>query len=222
MKSSQIWGLVSSLSPITLIVGIIIGLFYFRYICKGYRLLVVYLAVDLIMDLLFRYFGFYSPLKYNLFLFPILGFFELVVLSVLYYKYIFKSVSKSLLVFVGIMLLLITGEIFSTNKLFLIKNFNSFGKIIADISIIWFCLLYYWQVFKGKIPVKSQYGPLNAVILIYFSINLILSLPLNFLVNEKLNVVILFWIVNLISILLFYFFLIYLIWQDGKTRKTSR
>ena len=209
MSTGQIWSLVSSLSPITLVFGIIVGLWYLRYICDSYRLLVVYLAGAFIMDLLFRYFGFYSPLKYNLFLFPIFGFFELSVLSVLYYKYIFKSISKSLLVFIVFMLLIITFEIFSINKLLQIKTFYSFGKVIADVSIIWFCLLYYWQVFKGKIPVKSKYGALNAAILIYFSVNLVISLPLNFLVNEKLSVVIFFWVINLISILLFYLFLIY-------------
>jgi len=222
MSPGQIWSLISSLSPITLMLGIIVGLRYLRYICKGYRLLVVYLAGAFITDLLFRYFGYYSHLKYNLFLFPIFGFFELVVISVLYYKYIFKRVSKSLFAFTVTMLLLITGEIFSINKLLQIKTFYSFGKVIADVSIIWFCLIYYWQVFKGEIPVKSKYGTLNAAILIYFSINLVLSLPLNFLVNEKLNVVVIFWIVNLISMLLFYFLLIYLIWQDGKTRKILR
>lgn len=219
MNTGQIWSLVASLSPITLMVGLIVSLLYFRYISKGYRLLIVYLAGALIMDLLFRYFGSYSHLKYNLFLFPIFGFFELAVLSVLYYKYIFKGISKSLLVFIVTMLLLIACEIFSINKLLEIKTFYSFGKVIADVSIIWFCLLFYWQVFKGEIPVKSKYGTLNAAILIFFSINLVISLPLNFLVNEKLSVVIFFWVINLISVLLFYFFLIYLIWQDGKTRK---
>jgi hypothetical protein len=219
MSPGQIWKIVSCLSPITLMIGLIVGLLYLRYISKDYRLLIFYLAVAFIMDLLFRYFGYYSDMKYNLFLIPIFGFFELAVFSYLYYKYILKSVSTGLLVFIAIMLLLIISEIFSINELFRIKTFQSFGKVIADVAIIWFCLLYYWEVFNGKIAVKSKYGLLNAAILIYFSINLVLSLPINFLVNEKLNLVIFFWVVNLISMLLFYFLLIYLIWQDGRTRK---
>jgi len=222
MNQGQLWIFVSSLSPITLMVGLIVGLLYFRYINKGYRILVVYLAGALIMDLLYRYFGYYSHLEYNLFLIPLWGFFELVVFSVLYYKYIFKSGSNILLVFIVMMLLLIASEFFSVSQLFKIKTFQSIGKVIADVAIIWFCFLYYWDVFRGEIAVKSKYGLLNAGILVYYSINLILFLPINFLVNEKLNLVIFFWVVNLISMLLFYFLLIYLIWQDGKTRKILR
>ena len=96
MSSGEIWSIVSCLSPITLIVGLIVGLLYFRYISKGYSVLVVYLAVSFIMDLLFRYFGYISHLRYNLFLIPIFGFFELAVFSVLYYKYIYLKVKVSL------------------------------------------------------------------------------------------------------------------------------
>ena len=222
MDQGQLWNLIAAISPVVLLMGVIVGILYFKQLNAYYRLVVVYLAICLVIDLFCRFWGYYSHLKYNLFMIPIFGFLELSVFSVLYYKYILLNKSKPLLIFIIAMLLLILYEIVSTLKLSHKEAFHSSGKVIADASIVFFCLLYYWKIFKGQISIHSEYNLLNAVIFGYYSINLFIFLPVNFLVNAKLNFVIFFWAVNLISMVLFYLILIYLIWQNGKTRKITQ
>jgi hypothetical protein len=219
MDLPQFWNLIFLTSPIVLLIGIFIGIFIYGHLSKGFRVIVYYLVICLITDLISRYFGSYSHLKFNLFLIPIFGFLELVVFSTLYYKYILQSKSIPLLLFMILMLLLIVFEFVFADKLFNQKSFWSFGKVIADLSIISFCLLYYWEVFKGEIEVRDDISFLNATVIVYYSINMILYLFINFLVNENLRIVNVFWMVNLISMISFYLVLIWLIWQDGKTRK---
>lgn len=222
MDYDLLWNLISAISPILLLIGIIVGLKYINYLAPSWRLILAYLVVCLVVDLLYRYLGFYSHSKYNLFMIPIFGFLELSIFSVLYYKYIFQNKSKSLLIFIVTILLLILYEVISTLKSSHKESFHSYGKVVADASIVFFCLIYYWRVVKGQIPINSEYNFLNSVVFVYYSVNLLLYLPVNFLVNAKLTLVIFFWVVNLISMVLFYLILIYLIWQNGKTLKISR
>jgi hypothetical protein len=222
MNEHDFYNLISPTTPIVLLIGILVGIFNFRHFSKGFRVIFAYLVMALIIDLLSRYFGYYSHLKYNLFLHPIYGFLELVFFSTLYYKYILHSKSIPLLLFIIFMLLLIVFEFVFVNKLFDQKSFQSFGRVIADLSIISFCLLYYWEVFKGRVAMRPDISFLNATAIIYYSINLIIFLFINFLVNESLRIVNVFWMVNLISVISFYLVLIWLIWQDGKIRKILR
>lgn len=219
MIHKELWYIVSFASPIVLLMGIIVGLLNFSRLVAIYRIVVVYLAICFVTDLLTRYLGAYSHMKYNLFMIPIFGFLELVVFSTLYYKHILRIKSKYLLLFIVTMLLLILSEIAFAPRLFNRETFHSYGKVIADVSVLFFCLLYYVQVFKGHIPVNSESSVLNSVVFVYYSVNLLIFLAVNFLVNAKLTYVVFFWVVNLISMVLFYLILIYLIWRNGKTRR---
>lgn len=220
MNQGQLWNIISFTSPIILIIGVLLGIFKFKKLRKSNQLIVFYLVFSLTFDLLSRYFGYFSQSKYNLFLIPIYGVLELGCFSVLYYKYIFLSKSKYLLSYIITMHLLILAEIIFGKGLFRPESFQSFGKVIADASIILYSIYFYLKVFKGQIPIHSEYAFLNAVILIYFSINLIIYLAINFLVNAQFKLVVAFWIINLLSVIIFELILISLIWKDGRTRKT--
>jgi len=220
MNQGQLWNIVTFISPIILIIGILLGIFKFKTLKESNRLIFLYLVFSLTFDLLSRYFGYYSESKYNLFLIPIYGFFELGFLSVLYYKYIFQSKSKFLLSFIVTMHLLILAEIILGKGLFHPKSFQSFGKVIADALIILYSIYFYLKMFKGQIPIRSKYAFLNAVVLIYFSINLIIYLAINFLVNAQFKLVVSFWIINLLSVIIYELILVSLIWKDGRIRKT--
>lgn len=220
MDQGQLWNIISFISPFVLFVGILFGVLNFRRLKETNRLIVVYFVVMLIVDLLSRFFGYFSQSKYNLFLIPIYGFLELGVFSVMYYKYILRSKSKYLLSFIVFMHLLILVEIFFGKGLFHPESFQSFGKVIADASIILYSIYFYLKIFKGQIPIRSEYAFLNAVVLIYFSINLIIYLAINFLVNAQFKLVVAFWIINLLSVIIFELILISLLWKDGRTRKT--
>jgi len=220
MDQGQLWNIISFTSPFVLLVGVLFGVLKFRRLKKSNKLLVFYLGFSLTFDLLSRYFGYIAQSKYNLFLIPIYGFLELGFLSVLYYRYILRSKSKYLLSFIVFMHLLILVEIFFGKGLFHPESFQSFGKVIADASIILYSIYFYLKIFKGQIPIRSEYAFLNAVVLIYFSINLIIYLAINFLVNAQFKLVVAFWIINLLSVIIFELILISLLWKDGRTRKT--
>src|ERR1035437_2040913 len=118
MTPNDFYKLITLISPIALLIGIIIGIFYFRYLSKWSRVIFAYLVMSLICDFLARYIRFYSHLKYNLFLHPIFGFLELVFFSMVYYKYRLHSKSIPLLLFIIFMLLLIVVEFVFFSKLF--------------------------------------------------------------------------------------------------------
>ncbi len=174
MDQGQLWNIISFTSPFVLFVGVLFGVLKFRRLKKSNQLLVFYLGFSLTFDLLSRYFGYIAQSKYNLFLIPIYGFLELGFLSVLYYRYILRSKSKYLLSFIVFMHLLILVEIFFGKGLFHPESFQSFGKVIADASIILYSIYFYLKIFKGQIPIRSEYAFLNAVVLRCFSINLII------------------------------------------------
>ena len=222
MNLMHFLSLISPITPILLSLGIIIGIFYYRNLSKGYRVIFAYLVMSLFIELLSRYFGIYSHFKYNLFLYPIFGFLELAFLSTLYYKYILHSKSIPLLLFIIFMLLLIVVEFVFVSKLFNGKSFQSFGRVISDLAIISLCMLYYLKLVQGKVVMRSDINILNAILIIYYSICIIHDLFYNFLVNASIHIIAVFWAVNFISIIAFYLILIYLIWQDGKTRKILR
>lgn len=219
MTSGQLWGLISFISPFTLLIGVFIGLFFYKYLNKISRLLLLFLGMNLAVELLFRYFGYYSSLRYNLFLIPIFALFEIAFYSVLYYKHILRSKSNILITFSIVSFLLALVSLCFYKTLFQQKTFHSFGKVVADLTVIVFCITYYWRLLTGKIKQVKEVSQLNATFLIYYSVNLILFLPINFLVNASINIVFLFWVINLVSLVLFYLVLTYMIWRNGKTQK---
>lgn len=213
---------VTLISPIILIFGIIIGLYYRKHLDGCFRLLLMYLFIGIITELFSRYFGAISDLKYNLFLIPIYGLLELVLFSLLYYKYIIKRKSRRFFVIILILLGLTLVDLSRMGDMFKASNFQSYGKVIADAGIVLFCLIYYLDVVKGRIKSTFELNLLNAGSITFFSLNLIIFLAINFLVNAKYNIVMFFWNFNLFVICSYYIIIIYLIWRNGKTRKSLR
>jgi hypothetical protein len=104
--------------------------------------------------------------------------------------------------------------------LFNTKTFYAFSKVVADLAIVVLCLKYYSAILKEEVSVNKELLVLNSVFIGYFSINSILFLSINFLVNESLDLVTPFWVLNALSALFLYLFLTYMIWQHGRTQKT--
>lgn len=218
----MLWSYISFTSPVILLFGIIVGLFYRKQLERCFYLFYIYLIFSLIIDLFSRYFGYYSVFKYNLFLIPIFGFLELSMFSVIYYRYIIKSSNKYLRCFIFALLGLILIDLSRIGSMFDASSFRSYGKVIADAGIVVFCLIYYLDVVKGRIKPTFELNLLNAASIIFFSLNLIIFLAINFLVNASYGIVMFFWNFNLVIVCLYYIIIIYLIWRNGKTRKSLR
>lgn len=203
------------LIPILLLLGIVMGIFYYAVLKMKYRLLLFYLAGCLVTDILCRVAG--ELYRNNLMFIILFSLFELVFFSIFYQINFFKR--KVPLYSMAT----VTGAVFVVYELYSLKNFNpvefqTYSKISCLFIIIIMAIHYFFEKIN-KNQLKDADMRLNAVCIIYFSITLILFLPVNFLINVDSSVKFYFWLINLITTMLFYLFLIQEIWKNGSTQK---
>lgn len=217
MLLKEILEILLLLPPIILFIGLLVGTIVYKRINIHYKLILLYLLLCFVTDILNRYFG--NIFKSNLILFPIFSFIELSIFSVLYYLFIIASSSKLLKIFIAIVLLFIIVDIGNVD-MYNAKSVQSYGKVFDNLTIILLSLLYIWKLIKNTDNTFDKHLPIfNFGVLMYFSINLLIFLPFNFLVNSQSHVIYYFWMINLVVTILFYSFLIYMIWLNGKTPK---
>lgn len=193
--------------------------YFYKELAPHYKLINSYIWLGILIDLLTTYFM--NKTGYNLFLLPIYSFAELAIFSTIYLRFFIK---KKTFILKGLLALahgLIILDFLLLCDLFNAKSFYAFSKVIADIAIILLCLRYYRMILKEEAPIDKELLLLNSVFIGYFSINSIIFLSINFLVNESLDLVTPFWVLNALSALFLYLFLTYMIWQHGKIQKTS-
>lgn len=184
-----------------------------------YKFMGTYIWFSILIDLLTAYFM--KSTGYNLFLLPIYSFAELAIFSTIYLRFFLKgenAVLKSLLLLAHGLILL---DFLFLCDLFNAETFYAFSKVVADIAIVILCLKYFSNILKEETLINKELLLLNSVFVGYFFINSITFLSANFLVNESLDLVTPFWVLNALSALFLYSFLTYMIWQHGRIQKTS-
>jgi uncharacterized membrane protein len=97
-----------------------------------------------------------------------------------------------------------------------IKQFQPYSKIVDNFIIIVMALVFYYEKMNSFNETKWSNFKLNTAILIYFTINAIVFLPFNFIINENIGVRFYIWTVNVVIILLFYSYLTILIWKNSR------
>ena len=202
-------------APIVLLIGIATGTLLYSLLDPIHRVLLVYCVTALLTDLTSRVFG--ELYNNNLFLIPLFGLAELGLFAVLYYKYLLGSQSKVLL------LCLLSGLgfiAFETIAVYALDpgSFQSYSRVVDPFFIVLLSVLYFRKLGQEEI-IHTELLQLNTVILLFFSLNLIFFLPVNFLINEHSPLKFWFWLANLVLTLCFYSFLIRSIWKRGKTRR---
>lgn len=216
MEVLQIAHLLASLSPATLIVGIVVGLLRYKKINTIHKNIVAYLCLMLFTDVASRILGASGN---NLIILPLYSLIELAFFVYFYNKYLLAKPSK-FLIGIGIAAgTYIVAEIllyFVFNALN-VKQFQPYCKVIDNFIIIIMALLF----FKQKISNFKELGwdnfRLNTVLLIFFTLNTIIFLPFNFLINGTSEVKFYFWMFNSVTIVLLYIFLIVEVWKNSKT-----
>lgn len=201
-------------SPFCLIIGVLFGLFYYRSIDRENRLIWIYLIICLFFDFISRYIG--SITGNNLFLWPLFSLTELLVFTKFYQGFIKKSkiILGLLLLGIGYILFEI-GYIDGAN----VKGFQSYARIVTSFLIVIMVLSkIIWQV-KTDQNISKGKQHLNNVILIVFSLNVLLLLPMNLLINGSSSLITAIWMTYLSVTVLFYIYLSYSIWKNGKNRK---
>lgn len=213
MTKTLIEGLTYAL-PLLLIAGLLIGLFLFASLETLHRSLLVYLGTALLVDLVSRYFG--LAFGNNLVFVPLFGLLELAYFTWLYWRYFLQGQPMIWLVVPVIALGYIVLECFAarwTDP----RHFVAYSRVAGPITVVFLCMLHYREI--GTIlPVPKDRLRMNSGILLFFSLNMVIFLPVNFLINVPSQVKFWFWLTNLLLTMGFYLFLIREIWKNGKTR----
>lgn len=204
----------NGLVSVVLMLGLFIGFHSYKQLNKENRLLLIYLFVCLFFDLLNRVWGEFS--NNNLFLFPYFSFAEMFFFFI-YFRKIYERKTWWL------SLICVASSGFMLYEAFILRNtapinFQSYSKSLSAIVI----LLYTFDVLfgilkKSKLEIKEF--KILGVLLIYFSLNAILFLPFNFLINAPTHIIVCFWIMYVLLTLVYYILIVAEIWKNGMMQK---
>lgn len=218
MTFLEILSLFTNLSPIILTVGIFLGIFCYKKVDTLRKILIFYLCVMLLLDLTARYLG--EVYGNNLVLIPIYGFSDLTMFSIFYY---FLGIKNNKKIKLFLILILILSAAFTFSEVMKVYNlpsseFESYSKVISTLVIVFLSLGFFLEKIYMKKNISSDMFMLNSGILLFYSLNLIIFLPIDFLINGS-ELKFYFWLVNLVITLTFHTFLITSIWKNGKIQE---
>lgn len=207
------------LTPLLLILCIIIGLRKYRTLDVFHKHLFIYLLMMFIIDVLGRALKFlYGSNQIVLLIYSLI---EICFFILFYKKHLLKNKNLALIILGIFGVTYIIGEIvyyFILNNVSA-TNFQPYSKVVDNAVIILLALTFLQEKMSDFRESKWQNFRLNLVILVFFTLNTLIFLPFNFLVNESSGVKFYFWTGNVIITLLFYTFLISEIWRNAKTKK---
>lgn len=219
MDLATISGYLTYLSTASICFGIVISSLFYRKLSPIFRSLLYYFILALVFDILCKTVGSYY--KNNMVFISSYGFFELLFFTYLYSRHVFEKQSK-IMFLVGIIGLIAVGYDCLTADYSDLINFQTYARTIADFSIVAFSMTYFFVKLSNGINLDNPKITLNTLILLYFSIHLIIFIPINYLINASTNFIYAFLIGNLILTILFYNALSITLWKNGKTPKHLR
>jgi len=203
-------------SAVLLALGVVVGLVVYNKLNALHKSIFVYLVLMLGIDWTSR--AFTLIIGTNLVIIPIFSFVELLFFICFYNKYLLDKPNKVLIGSGCIGLIYIVAEflqyfVFNTLNL---KQFQPYCKIADNFVIIIMALVFYYQKMNNFNETKWTNFKLNTAILFYFTINAIIYIPFNFIINETIGVRLYIWIVNVVVVILFYSYLTFLVWKSGR------
>ena len=215
MTFNRFLSLATAFAPILLVFGLTLGAYFFRNLEKKYRFLLIYLAICFLTDILSRIVG--ELYGNNLIFIIIFSMLELAFFYVYYRLYFFRKAKPvyALITFFG--LIYMCYEVF-TLKDVSPEEFQPYSKVICSFIIIVMSISCLFEK-MAEAQQETAVIKLNSAFVIYFSLNLIFFLPVNFLINVASSVKFYFWSANLLLTISFYAFLCREIWKNGSTRK---
>jgi hypothetical protein len=214
---------VSYLSPLVLLTGCIIGGITYKKNPAVSRWIFLYLVASLTLDILSRYWGKISSDKNNLFLLSVNGLIDLIFFSRLYAKFMGFSYTKMVKVITVIIGGFTVVSVILRGKNGGVPDFQTYDKMLCDGAIFVFALASMFDLLRGNKELRREIVRINAIVLLYSSLNMLMSLIMNFLVNVGfMTIAAYFWILRGGLIITLYLILILTLWQTGKTRKHSQ
>ncbi|MGB5981305.1 MAG: hypothetical protein WBG46_04100 [Nonlabens sp.] len=150
----------------------------------------------------------------NIILFNVLAFLEIVVLYFLYREKFKKA--KWLYFLSGGALLYIAIEAFMIDQSD-IATFQTYSRIVSSFVIAIMVLNYLFTELREGSILKND--TLHFVILFYYSIEFMLLIPFNFLINSSITSIMYIWTARIFLNFILYSYLTYFIWRSGKILK---
>lgn len=215
MTIAEIVILLTLFSPSILAIGICIGFYFYKYLNTIHKSITWYLVLMLLVDITSRIMGYYGN---NLIVLLVYSLLELLLFVLFYYKFLFKTRHRFIMGLSIVAILYIFWEILILRKIEA-QQFQSYAKVTDNFVIITLALAFFHEKINIFKELKWDNFRLNAVILVFFSVNMLFFLPINFLINETSGLNHYFWLSNLVITILFYLFLITSIWKNGRIRK---
>lgn len=204
-------------SPFILFIGFLIGTRFYKNLDKQNKLLYYYLSGCLIIDVISRIIAFTSG--NNLILFQSLCFLEIIIFSKFYYNMILKNNFIKILSFLGIIYILFEFFYLDFKN---IKSVQSYSQVVSSFIIILMVLFYFIEQIEKDFQSTIHDFYFNGVVLFFFTVQLLLLLPFNFLVTNHSSFVFLLWLIHIVTLISFYTYLIISIWKNGKSLKQLR
>ncbi|NOQ72197.1 MAG: hypothetical protein GQ574_09365 [Crocinitomix sp.] len=221
MEAYYIAQQIDKVMPYLLLFCIIIGAIKYKRIETHFKVLWFYLILSLVANIGMKLLG--DVFGNNLILIPLFGFFELALFTILYMYYM--NLGK-LRVTILVLSLLGGGYILyecCTVNIAEPGEFQSYARAVDAFIIVVFSMIYFFDKLSKGTDLNDSALQLNAKILVFFSLNLIFLLPMNFLIGENsINLKFYFWFAYISIVTLFYLIITFSIWKNGRTPKRLR
>lgn len=217
MDFYDIFKYITFFPTLILTVGIILGINFFTYLDTIHKCIFWYLVVMLIVDIGSWIYGRFIS-NNNLIILLLYSITEMLLFMWFYYQYLYRARHRLILILGLIAVLYILWEIINYDQTNVIQ-FQSYAKVVDDFVIMMLALTFFHEKINMFKDSKWSHFKLNIVILLFFSVNLIFFLPLNFLINESSMLKFYFWQTILLITIAFYLYLTYSIWHNARSRK---
>ncbi len=209
---------VSFIIPAVLIFGTITGFYNYKKIDAMHKSIAIYLLLMLLMEVASRVLGMYGN---NFIILPVISLLELSFFIYFYSSYLLRR--KKVFTWVGILgVVYIVGETifyFVLNDVSA-KQFQPYSKVVDNFIIIVMALAFFLEKIDGYKETNWNNFRLNTMLLIFFTINTLVFLPFNFLVNETTGLKFYFWSINIIILIILDIYLAYSIWKNARKPKS--
>lgn len=218
MTVKEFSGIVSFIIPGVLIFGTISGLYNYKKIDGMHKSIAFYLLLMLIMEITSRILGRFGN---NFIILPIISLLELSFFIFFYNNYLLKR--KKIFTWLGSLgLIYIIGETvfyFVLNDV-TAKQFQPYSKVVDNFLIIVMALAFFLEKIDGYREINWDNFRLNTILLVFFTINMLVFLPFNFLVNETTGLKFYFWSINIVILIILDVYLTYSIWKNAHKHKS--
>lgn len=198
----------------------VIGIVMFKKLQPLQKWLFFYVLIALIFHVLSHYYGYYY--RNNLIFAQTYGFFELFIFMIIYRSFLLKKLTGIFILVLGICGLLYIANESLTLDFNDLENFQYYSRPIDALIIVVASILFFIEQIGQSKTVDMSKMILNGVILTYFSLNLIMILPINYFINADTDLKFIFLVSNMITTTLFYIYLTYSLWKNGKIQKPLR